>query len=66
MPKSVIEEAGLSDEVDLTVENNRVVIAAAAPARTGWEQAARTLAEEEAGLLDPATGTRFDEHEWQW
>ena len=57
LPKSVIEEVGLCDEVYLSVENNRVVIAPRVAARTGWEEAARQVAREEAGLPDPATGT---------
>jgi antitoxin MazE len=66
LPKAVIEQASLGDEVELGVENQRVIISASAPARSGWAEAARRLAKERSGLLDPETPTRFDESEWRW
>ncbi len=66
LPKAVIAQAALDDEVELEVENKRIIISASAPARSGWAQAARVLAKHSAGLLDPATPTRFDETEWHW
>ena len=66
LPKAIIDQVGLDDEVELRVEDHRVVITAARPPRTGWAEAARHLAAEARGLLDPATRTRFDEDEWRW
>jgi antitoxin MazE len=66
LPKAVIEQVGLRDDVELQVEHNRIVITSAAPPRTGWAEAARQLAVESRGLLDAPSRTRFDEDEWQW
>lgn len=67
LPKPLIEPAGLSDEVDLELRGNTIVIAARPASRRGWAEAARKL-RAEAGdqLLDPPTATHFDEAEWQW
>ena len=65
LPKPLIEEAGLVDEVELHVRNGAIVIAASRAPRTGWADAAARL-EPTQGLLDPETPTRFDETEWQW
>jgi len=66
LPKAVIEQIGLRDDVELQIEDNRIVITAAAPPRTGWAEAAKRLASESRGLLDAPSRTRFDEDEWQW
>lgn len=67
LPKPVIEEAGLVDEVELRVRPGAIVIAPAAGPRAGWAEAAKRLRERGAdGLLEPATPTRFDEQAWTW
>lgn len=67
LPKPLIEEAGLSDEVELEVRNRTLMIRAVAAVRSGWAEAAQALAaSKEAGLLDPETPTRFDRDEWAW
>ena len=46
IPKPLIEEAGLGEEVDMTVENGAIVIRKPAkPARAGWAEAAQRIAE---------------------
>lgn len=67
LPKPVIEEAQLTDEVEVSVRDGAVLIRSAAHARAGWAEAAQAM--QAAGtdrLLDPEVATRFDEAEWQW
>jgi antitoxin MazE len=67
LPKAIIEQAGLTEEVDLEVRGNTVVIAATRRPRAGWADAARALVSAgDGGLLDPETRTHFDESEWRW
>lgn len=66
LPKAVIDQVGLENEVELCVEGSRIVITAAAPARCGWAEAACRLGAGSRGLLNPGSPTRFDEDEWQW
>ncbi len=67
LPKPLIEQAGLTDEVELKVRGNTVVIVARKAPRAGWAEAARRLrASDGDRLLDAPTPTRFDETEWQW
>ncbi len=66
LPKAVIEQAGLDDEVELHVEARRVVIERVSRPRAGWAEAVRQLGAEPEVLLDGPTPTRFDEAEWQW
>jgi antitoxin MazE len=67
LPKVLLEEAQLTDEVELQAEPGRIVIRGATRPRTGWAAAARRMRERgEDRLLDPVTATRFDEEEWKW
>ncbi len=67
LPKTVLEQAGLVDDVELEVRGNTVVIVAARTTRAGWAEAAQALhAAGSDRLLDPETPTRFDEEEWDW
>ncbi len=67
LPKTVIAQAGLSDEVELDVRDGAVIIARATSARSGWADAAKQMRRrDEDRLLDAPIPTRFDEKEWRW
>jgi antitoxin MazE len=67
LPKPLIEEAGLEDDVELLVRDGAIVIASAQRPRTGWAVAAKRLRHKDKDrLLDPPVSTRFDEEEWKW
>lgn len=67
LPKPLIEEVGLEDEVELHVREGAIVIVPANGPRTGWEDAAREMHErDEDQLLEPAVPTHFDAEEWEW
>jgi len=67
LPKPLVEEAGLSDEVEVWVRDGALVITPTRRLRSGWAEAARRMRESgEDRLLDKPIRTRFDEEEWQW
>lgn len=67
LPKPLIDQVGLVEEVELEVRDGGIVISPAQRARSGWANAARMLADRgEDHLLDPLVSTRFDEQEWEW
>lgn len=67
LPKPLIEQAGLTDEVELEAHGNTIVIIAKKAPRSGWAEAARKLHDQGGDkLLDPPTPTHFDKDEWQW
>lgn len=66
IPKPLLEQSGLTDEVELYAEPGRIVVAPAHAPRAGWAAAAQQLrAAGEDGLLETPT-PRFDESEWEW
>ncbi len=67
LPKPLIEQAGLSDEVELEARKGAIVISPVNGTRAGWEDAALVLHERgDDQLVDRHGSTRFDEEEWEW
>ena len=67
LAKPLIEEAGLTDEVDIRVRGGALVITPLSTLRDGWADAATRIASSAAGaLLDGPTPTKFDDEEWKW
>jgi len=65
LPKAVIEEAQLGDEVELTIRKGEIVIARVRAVREGWAEDARHMKAHEKPL-EPPPPTHFQlyEHEW--
>ena len=67
IPKPLIEQAGLDDEVLLRIVGSGLLIEGVTEPRAGWDAAAERLRErDEAGLLDEPTPTEFDDSAWVW
>ena len=67
IPKLLLDQAGLSDHVELHAEPGRIVIEPVDRPRAGWADAARAMAARgDDALLDPPTPTSFDGEEWEW
>jgi len=67
LPKLLIAQAGLTDEVELRAKDGAIVIERTSGPRAGWSKAAREMLERnEDLLLDRPVSTHFDEKEWEW
>ena len=67
LPKPLIAQAGLTDEVELRLHAGAITIRPAADPRAGWAEAAKLMRERgDDRLLDPPTPTHFDADEWTW
>lgn len=66
LPKAVIDQVGLEDEVELRVEEQRLIIMPVTRVRAGWAEAIEAMGAEPASQLGPSSPTRFDETEWRW
>jgi antitoxin MazE len=68
IPKAIIEQCGLTAEVDLSVKGGAVVIAASRKPRAGWAEAFKRMAEagDDALLIPDDLPNEFDEKEWTW
>ena len=67
LPKPLISQAGLTNEVELHIRDGAIVIENAASPREGWAKAAKTMHDRaEDVLLEPSNPARFDEKDWKW
>jgi len=69
IPKLFLEQIQLTDDVELELQSDQIVIRSARRVRDGWDAAFQAMAEHgDDQLLDGDTiqGTRWDEDEWTW
>ena len=70
IPKPIIEEIGLSEEVEMILKDNQIILRSVDDTREGWDQAFEKMAEQEDDqLLDQPEieqPSRWDETEWTW
>lgn len=69
IPKVIIEQCHLGPDVELEVENKKLIIRSASQPRQGWEEKFQSMAAAgDDSLLDSelATQSTWDEKEWQW
>jgi antitoxin MazE len=64
LAKPLLEQVGLSDEVDIQAAPGLLTIRPVARPRAGWAEAAAAAPPQ--GLLEAPSATRFDEEEWHW
>ena len=69
IPKPLLQQVGLTGEVDIRAENGSLVIRPARAPRAGWAAAFEEMARRgDDALLDPgAPGlSSWDEEYWEW
>jgi antitoxin MazE len=71
IPKSIIEQSGLNDEVELEVRNDQIIIKSiSANNREKWDIFFKKMAQNKDDiLLDSDTlaeQTTWDKYEWDW
>lgn len=69
LPKALLEQTGLSGEVELKARDNEIVIRPLRKPREGWDEAFRAMAQNgDDQLLDAEaiSLTQWDESEWEW
>ena len=69
IPKTLLEQTGIMDDVELEIEKNKIVIRPISNPREEWDTAFEAMAEEgDDELIDGDTSilNSWDEKEWQW
>lgn len=64
LPKALIDEAGLSGEVDIHAEPGLITTRPLQSTRKGWAEAVGATTPD--GLLDDPTPTDLEATEWEW
>ena len=69
IPKVLLEQAGLGEEVEVSAEQGRLLIRAARRPREGWEEQFEAMAARADDRLvdgDTAALSSWDGEEWEW
>jgi antitoxin MazE len=68
IPKSMLQECGLGEEVELVVNEDKIIIYPINKVRGGWEETYKKMADiGDDDLIDQANiQTAWDEDEWEW
>lgn len=69
IPKVLLEQSHLGTEVELEVEDEKIVIRSASRPRQGWEDKFRLIAERGDDKMideDLSGQTEWDKEEWEW
>lgn len=66
IPKVLLEESGISGEVEVELAKEGLLIRSVARPRSGWDSAFAAFSEIDDDLSLPAGLSRFDEKDWQW
>lgn len=69
IPKPILEQTGIKDDVEIELENNRIIIRPVQKAREGWDQAFKKMArngDDEPLIDDEEIPHSWDDEEWRW
>jgi antitoxin MazE len=67
IPKLLIDQVGLGEEVEITVQRDQLLIRSTSRPRHGWNEQFHLMAERgDDQLLDKPLSTRWDKSEWTW
>ena len=66
IPKTMLEQSGILDNVEIEVRDNQIVITAASKVRAGWSEAFAQMVSNghEEAILDVTNS--WDKTEWEW
>jgi antitoxin MazE len=69
IPKPILEQTGITEDVEIAVEKNQIIIRPVKQAREGWDEAFQAMAKrgDDTPIIDTGIlSHEWDEQEWQW
>ena len=67
IPKTLLDEANLPDEVELHAQPGRLVVQGVRRPRSGWAAAAKRMhVRGDDRPIEEVTATKFDRDGWEW
>lgn len=65
--KPLLEQSGITEEVEIEIQDGCLIMRAADGARTGWEAAFAAMAEHhDDDLLDAVVASEWEHRQWEW
>jgi antitoxin MazE len=67
IPKPLIQETGLTNDVSIRADGGSIVISPVRAARNGWQEAFNKMhANNDDVLIDKNIRSNWDDKEWEW
>ena len=68
IPKPLLEQTGLTEEVEVIVDGGDIILRSTRRPRAGWSAAFRRSSDEDKQLLDEEINSTsaWDSEEWEW
>lgn len=68
IPKPILEQTGIMDDVEIEVEKNRIIIRPVKNARESWDTAFKKMGDkgDDEPIIDDSISHSWDEKKWQW
>jgi len=70
IPKPLIEESGITEEIEMILRDNEIVLRSAETTRKNWEASFEKMAERDDDILldqsEAEIPSEWDEAEWTW
>jgi antitoxin MazE len=68
IPRFMLEESGITGDVEMDVENGEIIIRAVRGLREGWSEAFEAMAARGDDVLldDTTASSEWDLDEWEW
>ncbi|MCF8067192.1 MAG: AbrB/MazE/SpoVT family DNA-binding domain-containing protein [Desulfobacterales bacterium] len=69
IPKPLLDQTGIHGDVELVIDDNKIIIRAVANRRDGWDQAFKSMSENGDDVLIDNTDSisnEWDKDEWKW
>lgn len=69
IPKPLLEQTGITDDVELEVDQNCIIIRPVSKPRAGWDEAFKAMAKMgDDAIIDEAENIShsWDDSDWQW
>ncbi|MGA8181365.1 MAG: AbrB/MazE/SpoVT family DNA-binding domain-containing protein [Desulfobacterales bacterium] len=69
IPKPLLEQTGIMDEVELEVDQNQIIIRPLSNPRAGWDSTFKAMADSDDDTIIYAAENilhSWDDDQWQW
>jgi len=67
LPKTILNQLHIADQIDLEVRNNEIILKPIAEApRSGWEEAFKKMHEQGEDILVMKDSSAEESFEWEW
>jgi antitoxin MazE len=66
IPKMLLEESGISGEVELEIAGEGILIRKVRKPRAGWDEAFAAFADADDDISPVEVSSGFDRKDWQW